>query len=108
MTTVIRAVVHYLLRSVSTLEQGAVYRIEGETVVGRAAEAGIHIEHPDVSRHHVIFRLAGSALTVMDLGSTNGTEVNGHALAERVPVTLQPGDIVQVGPPELKFRVETG
>lgn len=107
-TTVIRAVVGYLLRSIATLEKGAVYRVEGETVVGRAPEAGIHIEHPDVSRHHVVFRLAQGALTVMDLGSTNGTEVNGNALKERVPVTLQPGDIVQVGPPELKFRVETG
>jgi len=106
-TTVIRqAVVRYLLRSVSTLERGAVYRIEHDTVVGRAPEAGIHIDHPDVSRHHALFRLVEGALTVMDLGSTNRTEVNGNPLTERVAVTLNLGDIVQAGPPELQFRVE--
>ena len=108
-TTVIRqAIVHYLLRSVSKLERGAVYRIEDDLVIGRAPEVGIHIDHPDVSRHHVVFRFIEGALTVMDLGSTNGTEVNGRELTERVPVTLMPGDIIQVGPPELQFRVETG
>ena len=108
-TTVIRqALVQYLLRSVSQLERGAVYQIEHDLMIGRAPDVGIHIEHPDISRHHAVFRFIEGALTVMDLGSTNGTEVNGIALTERVPVRLMPGDIIQIGPPELQFRVETG
>jgi hypothetical protein len=108
-TTVIRqAIVRYLLRSVSKFERGAIYQIEDDLMIGRAPEVGIHIEHPDVSRHHVVFRFIEGALTVMDLGSTNGTEVNGIVLTERVPVRLMPGDVVQIGPPEIQFRVETG
>lgn len=108
-TTAIRqAIARYLLRSVAKLERGAIYWLEDGKVVGRESDAGIRIEHPDVSRHHVVFQIAEGALTVMDLGSTNGTEVNGFALTERVPVRLKPGDIIQVGPPELQFRVETG
>lgn len=107
-TVIMQAVVRYLLRSVSTLEQGAVYQVEDDLIIGRSPDVGIHIDHPDVSRHHAVFRFIEGALTVMDLGSTNGTEVNGVALRERVPMRLMPGDLIQFGPPELQFRVETG
>ncbi len=107
-TSAIRSArVHYQLRSVSKLAPGAVYPVQDGTIIGRAPEAGIHIDHPDVSRHHVVFRLAEKALEIMDLGSTNGTEVNGHEVTERVAVPLSPGDTIQVGPPDLQFRVET-
>jgi Family of unknown function (DUF6519)/FHA domain len=108
-TTAIRqATVHYLLRSLSKRDQGAVYRVEDGTIIGREPGASIHIDDPDVSRHHVEFRLTASGLTVTDLGSTNGTEVNGRALTAREPVTLTPGAVIQVGPSDLQFRVETG
>lgn len=107
MTVIRPAGVRYLLRSVSALEPGAVYPVQDGTVIGRSADAGIHIEHNDVSRHHVVFQLAEGTLTITDLGSTNGTQVNGRALVERIPVRVAPGDMIQVGPPELQFRVET-
>jgi hypothetical protein len=105
--TVIRpASVSYLLRSVSTLEAGAVYLVQDGTVIGRAPDAGILFNHPDVSRHHAVFRLEEDTLMITDLGSTNGTAVNGNPLAERVPMTLSPGDTIQVGSAELQLQVE--
>ncbi len=106
-TTAVQAVtIRFSLRSVSTLDPGTIHPILDGTTIGRAADAGIHIDHPDISRHHVAFNIADGILSVMDLGSTNGTEVNGHELAPRVPVPLSPGDLIQVGSPELQFRVE--
>ena len=106
-TTVIRpAIVSYLVRSVSTLEPGTVYPVQDGTMIGRAPDAGIRFDHPDVSRHHAVFGLAEGALTIMDLGSTNGTAVNGQPLAEGVPVTLSPGDTIKIGSEEVQLRVE--
>ena len=42
----------------------------------------------------------------MDLGSTNGTWVNEQRLTAQVPVTLSPGDTIQVGSPEIQLQVE--
>jgi hypothetical protein len=106
-TTVIRAAgVAYRLRSVSTFEPGAFFPVQDGTVIGRSVEAGIRFDHPDVSRHHAAFRLSGATLTVADLGSTNGTFVNGNRLTAGTAATLQPGDTVQIGSPELQFQVE--
>ena len=48
-----------------------------------------------MSATHARFTLQGPALVLEDLGSTNGTLVNGHPIAQ--PVTLRDGDDVQVG-----------
>ena len=98
--------VSYLVRSVSTLAPGAVFAVRDGTTIGRAADAGVFLDHPDVSAHHAVFRLEADALTIRDLGSASGTEVNGQRLQEQVPVTLSPGDTIQVGSAEIQLRVE--
>ncbi|WP_330181513.1 FHA domain-containing protein [Nocardia sp. NBC_01503] len=52
-----------------------------------------------VSRSHAILHLNGGSLTVMDLGSTNGTCLNGSdtPIAAKQPIPLQPGDRIHVG-----------
>jgi pSer/pThr/pTyr-binding forkhead associated (FHA) protein len=50
----------------------------GETVVGRGADSDIFLEDITVSRHHARFTVDDSGLRVEDLGSTNGTYVNGQ------------------------------
>jgi DNA-binding winged helix-turn-helix (wHTH) protein len=68
---------------------------EGEHVIGRGQDAAIHLYTPLISRHHARIRVRGEEITLEDLGSKNGTLVNG----ERVNGTrkLHPGDTINVG-----------
>ena len=67
----------------------------GPVVVGRSPSSDIVIDEPYVSATHARFTIQGPALVLEDLGSTNGTMVNGHTIDQ--PVTLRDGDEVQVG-----------
>ena len=67
----------------------------GLVVVGRSPSSDIVIDEPYVSATHARFTIQGPALVLEDLGSTNGTMVNGHVIDQ--PVTLRDGDEVQVG-----------
>lgn len=74
----------------------------GETIAGRKA-AGCDIAFPEdgfVSGTHCKFT-AGESLTVTDLGSTNGTFVNGEQVDAEAPRELAAGDIVKIGQTEL-------
>src|SRR4029079_6108910 len=58
-------------------EEGSL-EVCGETIVGRATESGLHIDHPAVSLRHARVTLApDGSMAIEDLGSTNGTFVNG-------------------------------
>ena len=70
-------------------------------VLGRQA-ADLVIDDPQVSRRHAGVRPAGDALEVEDLGSLNGTWVNGARIEG--PTRLAPGDRVRVG--DTTFEVE--
>lgn len=67
----------------------------GPVVVGRSPDSDIVVAEPYVSATHARFSLQGPALVLEDLGSTNGTMVNGHLIEQ--PVTLRDGDEVQIG-----------
>jgi hypothetical protein len=68
---------------------------KNRAVVGRAGDCDVRLMHDDVSRRHaLIWREAGSAW-IADLGSSNGTFVNGMRLTE--PVQVGEGDRVVVG-----------
>ena len=94
------------VRSVSSVDPGSVFTVRDGTTIGRGSDAGIRFDHPAISRHHAVFHVEDDALTISDLGSLNGTWVNGQRLAARVPVTLAPNDTIQVGSPEIQLRVE--
>jgi pSer/pThr/pTyr-binding forkhead associated (FHA) protein len=64
-------------------------------VSGRAPAPDVVVDEPFVSATHARFTLQGPALVLEDLGSTNGTMVNGHLIGQ--PVTLRDGDEVQAG-----------
>jgi len=69
--------------------------------LGRLPECTITLNDPNVSRRHAEIR-PGSELTIIDLGSTNGTKVNGLRIdGERV---LVDGDIVSLGSSHLRFE----
>jgi VWFA-related protein len=75
--------------------------------VGRAPGNHLVVDHPTVSRQHATIKLEGEDYRLYDLGSANGTFVQGQRV--RDPVTLQDGVIVRFGEAEYIFkRVELG
>ncbi len=73
-------------------------------VIGRSRECDIHVADPNVSRRHAEVRPDGSGgFTLIDLGSTNGTELNGKRASQ---VRLSEGDTITVGQIELTFVQE--
>jgi hypothetical protein len=74
-------------------------------VIGRSADqCELVVAHATVSRRHARLTLAGEALQVEDLGSTNGSAVNGTALSAGAPVALHAGNKLRVGDVELLVR----
>jgi pSer/pThr/pTyr-binding forkhead associated (FHA) protein len=69
--------------------------LEGSIEIGREGSTGLAINDEQASRRHARVTSAGDAATVEDLGSTNGTYLNGQPIeGER---TLRPGDRLRVG-----------
>ena len=78
--------------------------ILGPVVIGRSPSSDIVVDEPYVSSTHARLTLQGPALVLEDLGSTNGTLVNGHLIEQ--PVTLREADEVQIG--DTIMRVSRG
>lgn len=76
-------------------EVGKMFKLDdGETVVGRSQRADIRIDDDSISRLHVKLRLQGTHVELEDLGSSNGTLVNG----ERISISqLRDGDKIRLG-----------
>jgi pSer/pThr/pTyr-binding forkhead associated (FHA) protein len=82
---------------------GRVFELGGaEVAVGRAVDNDVVLDDPSLSRKHAkLYRRNGNQLEVEDLGSSNGTYINGRKVGRGV---MRPGDVVRFG--ELSFRVE--
>ncbi len=78
----------------------------GEVVVGRGQDCDIRLEHPSVSLRHARLVTVGRDRTIEDLGSTNGTFVNGQRLSPGVPVRVTDADAVRIGPIKLTLSPE--
>lgn len=92
-------------RIVVTRAGGAATEISlgGRLRVGRVAENDLVLDDPGVSRRHAELRQdEDGSYVLLDLGSANGTELNGRILT--VPSRLRDGDIVKVGAVSLSFR----
>ncbi|MFQ5604047.1 MAG: FHA domain-containing protein [bacterium] len=76
----------------------------GETLrMGRDSSNELVLDIPNVSRFHAILTATSSSVRLSDLSSTNGTFVNGNPVS--TPVKLDTGDIVDVGPAQLKVEL---
>ncbi|MFF3112092.1 FHA domain-containing protein [Kitasatospora sp. NPDC057904] len=75
-----------------------------QLTIGRIPGSGLRLHDASVSRHHAELRHEGGGWVLYDLGSTNGTHVNGHRIAGGVRV--RPGDQVRFG--NLEFRLANG
>src|SRR6476469_7829354 len=75
----------------------------GEHVLGRSGDATILVDDAGVSRHHARITVLARSATLLDLGSKNGTIVNGSAI--QGPVELTDGAVIVLGATALKFRI---
>lgn len=81
---------------------GQEFVLEGdELVIGRAADNPVSIPDTSVSRKHALVRSTGDGWAVSDLGSGNGTLLNGEAITDETP--LNDGDVITLGDTELRF-----
>jgi len=76
----------------------------GKLLIGRAEECDIRPLGEEVSRRHCAVVAEGGGLTVEDLKSRNGTYVNGVRITAKV--TAADGDMIKVGPLELKVSCD--
>ena len=93
----------FLLREAADGRRIPVASVGSELLVGRAENAGLLLPGTLVSRQHARVWISGGRFSVEDLGSRNGTFVNGVRVAG--PTWLQDGDALRVGDVELEFRV---
>lgn len=76
-------------------EVGKMYKLnEGETMLGRSHRADVRIEDDSISRLHAKVTLSGTDILIEDLGSSNGTLVNGDRVAQ---APLKDGDKIRLG-----------
>ena len=75
----------------------------GSTVIGRGDQANLRLPDVGISRRHARLDFDGGQVVLTDLGSTNGTMVNGQRVSA---VALNPGDMIQLGTTTLTFRVD--
>ncbi len=93
------------VRSSPGAEDGEVALEGTELLIGRAADAGLRLTDSGVSRRHAALRRHPDGWWLEDLGSTNGTLVNG---AEVTRVRLDDGDRIELGASVLVFRAGGG
>ena len=66
--------------------------------IGRASDNHVVLDSADVSRHHARIDVRDGVCRVVDLGSSNGTAVNGMPLKPRIPTNILANDLLQFGP----------
>ncbi len=75
----------------------------GSNVVGRGSESDLQLLDQGISRRHLDIQYDGNYATAYDLGSTNGTTVNGHEISSQL---LRHGDVIRVGHTRIVFHQE--
>jgi hypothetical protein len=86
--------------------EGGGHDVDGPvTVIGRSSDCDVVLADPNVSRRHAEIRRLGEGYSLVDLGSTNGTEVNGQRVTE---TSLMNGDVIGVGTTRITFERRIG
>ena len=90
------------VRTAAGLREGSAYDLSGEVLLGRGDDVDIRLEDSFASSRHARLVPQGETTVLEDLGSTNGTRLNGEPLAG--PQPLHPGDRIQIGDSEFAFE----
>ncbi len=84
---------HFTLRAI---DGGMEIELDKDVlIVGRDSACDAVVNHEDVSRRHVRFKVSGDTVTVQDLESTNGTSVNNRKIFKET--VIHPGDVLKLG-----------
>ena len=86
----------------SATQAGLAFRVSGALVLGRSAEADVVLEDPYTSDFHARLVFQAGEVRLQDLGSTNGTYVNGERMT--APMSLRRGDQIRVGQTIMEVR----
>jgi pSer/pThr/pTyr-binding forkhead associated (FHA) protein len=94
--------VRFVVVSPASLKRSVAVRLP--ILVGRSDEARFRLLQDSVSRRHCEFFIEEDAVYVRDLGSTNGTFLDGEEVAADAATVVPPGAVVQIG--GIAFRVD--
>ncbi len=89
------------LRMIKGVPAYGVYLVEARARVGRSEESDVFLVDPSVSRTHAVVEVDGVEPVVRDLGSTNGTFVNGERIEAK---QLKDGDELMFGNTQMRFE----
>lgn len=86
----------------SGLKRGAALALQAETTIGRLPGNGVVLPDETVSSRHALLREVDGRWWVEDLGSTNGTRVNGRPIG--AATVIVPGDLLEFGGVRLRLE----
>jgi hypothetical protein len=93
-----------VIASTSLPVAGSIFPLDAVTTIGRDLGCSVVLDDPFASARHAILTFRGRGWYVEDLGSTNGTLVNGVPVAGALPLGF--GDELEIG--EIRMRLERG
>jgi hypothetical protein len=76
----------------------------GGATLGRSRQCDVVVDDPNVSRTHAELRPRGGSWVLTDLGSTNGSSVNGRRID--APTVVKPGDEIELGTAAMRFELQ--
>jgi pSer/pThr/pTyr-binding forkhead associated (FHA) protein len=82
---------------------GEIFELIDKMIIGRNDECSISINHESISGQHLKAFIRNDSLHIMDLGSSNGTMVNGMAINSQEDIKLRSGDEVLIGKYALQY-----
>ncbi len=98
------AVQEFHLVLMNTHRAGTIFAVTAPTIkVGKAADNDLVLDDPTVSRNHLLIQRQGDRFLIQDLGSTNGTFIDGAQVREAY---LRSGAVLEVGDVKLRFQTE--
>src|SRR4051794_17935438 len=75
-------------------------------IIGRSLEAHVGVSDPGVSRMHLEVYAKGDVITIVDLGSANGTYVNGQKIQPKTKVICLSTDLIQIGTNKYAVKID--
>lgn len=79
--------------------------IKGKMTLGRSSESNVIIDNSEVSRIHLEIKLDNGKVVIKDLGSANGTYINGKEIKKGESAYLQKGDQLVIGSEDVVYRI---